>query len=103
MGVKRDIKGPAPARVRVRVRVRVRLSGILSCLSFPGILSSSIMSSGILSGIRFGLHRGNPRATTSVFICIYTFIKTETYCCNMNLNFYVISEIEKETAKQLEK
>ena len=62
--VKRDIKGPAP----VRVRVRVKLSGILSCLSFPGILSSTITSSGILCGIRFGLHRGNPRATTSLII-----------------------------------
>ena len=52
--VKRDIKGPLP----VRVRVRVRLSGILSGFPF----------SGILSGIRFGLHRGNPRATTSIYI-----------------------------------
>ena len=53
--VKRDIKGPPP------VRVRVRLSGILS-----GFLFSDILFSGILSGIRFGLHRGNPQATTSI-------------------------------------
>ena len=34
----------------------------LSCLF------SSILSSGILSGIRFGLLRGNPRATTSIIM-----------------------------------
>ena len=50
----------------VRVRVRVRLSGILSGFPFSDILFSSILSSGILPGIRFGLHRGNPRATTSI-------------------------------------
>ena len=55
--VKRDIKGPLP----VRVRVRFRLSGILSGFPFSDILFSII-----LSGIRFGLHRGNPRATTSI-------------------------------------
>ena len=59
--VKRDIRGPLP----VRVRVRFRLSGILSGFPFSDILFSSILSSGILSGIRFGLHRGNPLATTS--------------------------------------
>ena len=59
--VKRDIIGPLP----VRVMVRFRLSGILSGFPFSDILFSSILSSGILSGIRFGLHRGNPRATTS--------------------------------------
>ena len=53
--VKIDIKGPLP----VRVRVRFRLSGILSGFPFSDILLSSI-----LSGIRFGLHRGNARATT---------------------------------------
>ena len=79
--MKRDTKGPAP--VRVRVRVRVRLSGILSCLSFPGILSSSIMSSGILSGIRFGLHRGNPRATTSIIIIRFDLL----YSARAFLNF----------------
>ena len=57
--VKRDIKEPLP----VRVRVRFRLSGILSGFPFSDILFSSI-----LSGIRFGLHRGNPRATTSYII-----------------------------------
>ena len=51
--MKRDIKGPLP--------VRVRLSGILSGLSF-----SEILFSGILTGIRLGLHRGNPRATSSI-------------------------------------
>ena len=55
--MKRDIKGPLP----VRVRVRVRLSGILSGFPFSDILFSSI-----LSGIRFALHHGNPRATTSI-------------------------------------
>ena len=56
--MKSDIKAPAP--------VRVRLSGILSGFSFSGIVSSSIMSSDILSTIRFGLHRGNLRATTTI-------------------------------------
>ena len=57
--VKRDIKGPLP----VRVRVRFRLSGILFGFPFSEILFSSI-----LSGIQFALHRGNPRATTSLII-----------------------------------
>ena len=57
--VKRDMKGPLP----VRVRIRFRLSGILSGFPFSDILFSSL-----LSGIRFGLHRGNPRATTSLII-----------------------------------
>ena len=57
--MKRDIKGPLP----VMVRVRFRLSGILFCFLFSEILFSSI-----LSGIQFALHRGNPRATTSVII-----------------------------------
>ena len=61
--VKRDIKGPLP----VRVRVRFRLSGILSCFPF-----SDILSSGIFSGIRFGLHHGNPWARTSIIhILVY--------------------------------
>ena len=55
----RDIKGPLP----VRVRVRFRLSGILFGFPFSEILFSSI-----LSGIQFALHRGNPRATTSLII-----------------------------------
>ena len=59
MRVKRDTKGLLP----VRVRVRFRLSGILSGFPFSDILSSCI-----LSGIRFGLHRGNLRATTSLII-----------------------------------
>ena len=59
--MKRDIKGPLP----VRVRVWVRLSGIISGFPFSEILFSCILSSGILSGIQFALHRGNPRATTS--------------------------------------
>ena len=62
--MKRDMKGPLP----VRVRVRVRLSGILSGFPFSDILFSCILPSGILPGIRFGLHRGNPRATTSLII-----------------------------------
>ena len=57
--VKRDMKGPLP----VRVRIRFRLSGILSGFPFSEILFFSL-----LSGIRFGLHRGNPRATTSLII-----------------------------------
>ena len=57
--VKRDMKGPLP----VRVRVRVRLSGILSGFPF-----SDILPSGNLPGIRSGLHRGNPRVTTSNII-----------------------------------
>ena len=65
--MKRDIKGPLP----VRVRVRVRLIGILFGFPFSDILFSSILSSGILPGIRFGLNRGNPRATTSIYIYIY--------------------------------
>ena len=60
--MKRDIRGPLP----VRVRVRFTLSGILSGFPFSDILFSSILSSGILSGTQFGLHRRNPRATTSV-------------------------------------
>ena len=55
--MKRDIKGPLPVRVRLRDGL---LSGILSGFPFSDILFSSI-----LSGIRFGLHRGNQRATTS--------------------------------------
>ena len=61
---RRDIKGPLP----VRVWVRVRLSGTVSGFPFFDILFSSILSSVILPGIRFGLHRGNPRATTSIYI-----------------------------------
>ena len=55
--MKRDIKGPLP------VRVRFRLTGILFGFPFSEILFSSI-----LSGIQFALHRGNPRATTSLII-----------------------------------
>ena len=69
----RDIKGPLP----VRVRVRFRLSGILSSFPFADILFSSILSSGILSGIRFGLHRGSPRATTSVKYKVRAFYKIQ--------------------------
>ena len=42
-------------------RTATGLSGILSGFPFSDILFSSI-----LSGIRFGLHRGNPQATTSI-------------------------------------
>ena len=62
--VRRDIKGPLP--VRVRLWLWYGLSGILSGFPFSNILFSSILSSGILSGIRFGLHRENPRATNSI-------------------------------------
>ena len=62
--MRRDIKGPLP--VRVRLWLWYGLSGILSGFTFSDILFSSILSSGILSGIRFGLHRGNSRAATSI-------------------------------------
>ena len=62
--MRRDIKGPLP--VRVRLLLWYGLSGILSGFPFSDILFSSILSSGILSGIRFGLHRGNPRAANSI-------------------------------------
>ena len=62
--MRRDIKGQLP--VRVRLWLWYGLSGILSGFPFSDILFSSILSSGILSGIRFGLHRGNPRATNSI-------------------------------------
>ena len=75
--MKRYIKGPLPVSVRLMlaVRVRVRLSSILSGFPFSDILFSSILFSGTLPGIRFGLLRGNPRATTS-YLCnnIYLFI-----------------------------
>ena len=62
--VRRDIKGPLP--IMVRLWLWYGLSSILSGFPFSNILFSSILSSGILSGIRFGLHRGNPRAATSI-------------------------------------
>ena len=63
--MKRDIKGPLPVRVRLGYGLGYQA---LSGFPFSDILFSSILSSGILSGIRFGLHCGNPRATTSVYI-----------------------------------
>ena len=69
--VKRDIKRPLPVRVRLGLGYGLGYQAFCPVFHFSDILPSSILSSGNLSGIRFGLHRGNPRATTSISIDQY--------------------------------